>query len=262
VDDDRVRDGLTIGQAAAFADVTVKTIRHYHQHGLIDEPRRDSSGYRRYGSADLLRLVQVRTLAAAGVPLAEIGSLLGADPDRFAAALIDVERQLDNRIDELIGRRETLRKLAAGDRVLLPERAYALLDRAASLGFTEDDLHMAREGFVLVRALMPEGFEDYLGQIERTFDDPRYVSLILRCWHASEWEPHDPRIDELATELADHLVNGPTQLPTLSGLQERADGSLRYGLLSHFGEDRKPTWARLTALIEEKLRSRGVDIAV
>jgi DNA-binding transcriptional MerR regulator len=59
--------GITIGQAAAFAGVTVKTVRHYHQHGLIDEPRRDNSGYRRYGSADLLRLVQIRTLAAAGL---------------------------------------------------------------------------------------------------------------------------------------------------------------------------------------------------
>ncbi|HEX4226607.1 MAG TPA: MerR family transcriptional regulator, partial [Pseudonocardiaceae bacterium] len=53
-------EGITIGQAAAFAGVTIKTIRHYHVHGLVQEPERDSSGYRRYGSTDLLRLVQVR----------------------------------------------------------------------------------------------------------------------------------------------------------------------------------------------------------
>ncbi|MEV1169149.1 MerR family DNA-binding transcriptional regulator [Nonomuraea sp. NPDC049784] len=35
----------------------MKTVRHYHRHGLIDGPDRDRSGYRRYGSADLLRLV-------------------------------------------------------------------------------------------------------------------------------------------------------------------------------------------------------------
>ncbi|MFD0332517.1 MerR family transcriptional regulator [Streptomyces erythrogriseus] len=58
--------GLTIGQAAAFAGVTVKAVRHYHRLGLVDEPDRDSSGYRRYGSSDMLRLVQVRTLAGAG----------------------------------------------------------------------------------------------------------------------------------------------------------------------------------------------------
>jgi len=86
--------GVTIGQAAAFAGMTVKTVRHYHRRGLIEEPRRDTSGYRRYGSADLLRLVHIRTLAGAGVPLAEIGAILDADPDRFATALVDVERRL------------------------------------------------------------------------------------------------------------------------------------------------------------------------
>jgi hypothetical protein len=32
-----------IGQAAAFAGVTVKTVRHYHRLSLVDEPRRDTS---------------------------------------------------------------------------------------------------------------------------------------------------------------------------------------------------------------------------
>lgn len=59
-------NGLTIGQAAAFVGVTIKTVRHYHRLGLVAEPERDGSGYRRYGSADLLRLIQARTLAGAG----------------------------------------------------------------------------------------------------------------------------------------------------------------------------------------------------
>ncbi|MET8580806.1 MerR family transcriptional regulator [Streptomyces collinus] len=88
-----------------------------HHKGLIDEPARDRSAYRRYGTADLLRLVQIRTLAGAGVPLAEIDALLDADPDRFAAALAAAEESLTSRIEELIARRETLRLLAHGDRV-------------------------------------------------------------------------------------------------------------------------------------------------
>ena len=254
-------NGLTIGQAAAFADVTVKTVRVYHQHGLIDEPRRDSSGYRRYGSADLLRLIQVRTLAGAGVPLAEIGDLLDADPDRFAAALVDVERRLTDRIEELIARRDMLHRLAHGDRVLLPDRACALLDRIPDLGFTEDDVALAREGMVLVRALVPEGFDDYLCQIEHALDDPRYVSLIKRCWRAREWEPNDPRIDELAAAMADYLVADPSLLAITTGLQARADGATRYELLSHHGEEQSPASARLNALIEARLRSAGIGIA-
>src|SRR3954451_9603961 len=113
--------GLTIGQAAALAGVTIKTVRHYHKHGLLAEPRRDSSGYRRYNSEDLLRLVQVRTLAAAEVALADISDLLGAAPEGFAQALVDVGQGLTDRIDDRMERRDTLRKLAGGDRLLLPE---------------------------------------------------------------------------------------------------------------------------------------------
>ncbi|WP_060711232.1 MerR family transcriptional regulator [Pseudonocardia sp. HH130629-09] len=111
-------DGLTIGQAAAFCGVTIKTVRHYHRVGLVEEPRRDTSGYRRYTSTQLLRLVQVRTLAEAGVALAEIGDILGSDTVVSAAALSGVERRLDEQIAELIGRRERLRRLGDGDRAL------------------------------------------------------------------------------------------------------------------------------------------------
>ncbi|WP_327112414.1 MerR family transcriptional regulator [Nocardia sp. NBC_01730] len=71
-----LRGGFTIDEAGAFAGVTTATVRLYHQYGLVEEPEADSSGCRRYRSAELLRLVQVRTLAGAGIPLVEIGDLL------------------------------------------------------------------------------------------------------------------------------------------------------------------------------------------
>jgi DNA-binding transcriptional MerR regulator len=253
-------DGITIGQAAAFAGVTVKTIRHYHQHGLIGEPRRDHSGYRRYGSGDLLRLVQVRTLAAAGVPLAGIGAMLDADPGKFAAALRDVEQSLTSRIEELIARREMLRRLTGGDRVLLPDRACALLERLPALGFTAEDVTTAREALVLVRALVPESLDDYMTQIEHGLEDPRYVTLIKLNLRAGDLEPDDPRVEEIATAMADYYIAEPSLLPALTGLQARDDGAIRHELLNHHGEDHKPAWARMTALIEAKLRSAGIDI--
>ncbi|MEU6968147.1 MerR family transcriptional regulator [Kitasatospora aureofaciens] len=253
-------DGVTISQAAAFAGVTVKTIRHYHKNGLVEEPARDRSGYRRYGSAELLRLVQVRTLAGAGVPLAGIGPILDAGPEEFAAALVDVEENLTAKIDELIARRETLRQLATGDRVLLPARACALLDRMPGLGFDADDVRTAHEGLVLVRALMPEGFDEYLGQIEHGLKDPRHVAVVKLTWSAGKWDPDDPRIERFAEEVAAHFIADPSLLPTLGGLQSRQDGDTRHELLTHHGEDERPGWIRLTALIEQKLRAAGVDV--
>ncbi|NNH72860.1 MerR family transcriptional regulator [Nocardia uniformis] len=253
-------NGVTIGQAAAFVGVTVKTVRHYHKLGLVVEPERDSSGYRRYGSAELLRLVQVRTLAAAGVPLAEIGPLLDADTALFTIALADVERQLTERIEELIARRDTLYRLADGDRALLPDRAVALLERIPGLGFTADDVATYREGLVLARALVPESFDDYLTHVEHALEDTRLVALYKRVGEATAWEPDDPRIEELATAAADHFLANPALLKTVTGLQARTEAATRYTLIRQYGADQTPAATRLSVLFETKLRSAGIDI--
>ncbi|GAA0244844.1 MerR family transcriptional regulator [Saccharothrix mutabilis subsp. mutabilis] len=253
--------GVTIGKAAAFAGVTVKTVRHYHRHGLLAEPPRDSSGYRRYGSADLLRLVQVRTLAAAGVPLAEVGPLLDADAERFAAALTDVERRLTERIAQLVARRDTLRQLADGDRLLLPDRALAILDRLSDLGFSDDYVAGQREALVLAKALAPELFDIFLAQLEHRLDDPEFADLTKRGWEARSWDPDDPRIEELASALADNLLAHRELLATPTGYRPGPDAATRYGLINHHLEDGESTaWTRLNALVEAELRAAGVPI--
>ncbi|MFF9147458.1 MerR family transcriptional regulator [Streptomyces sp. NPDC014861] len=253
-----MRNGVTIGQAAAFVGVTVKTVRHYHKLGLVAEPERDSSGYRRYGSGELLRLVQVRTLAAAGVPLAEIGPMLDADAAQFGAALTDVERQLTERIDELVARRDTLHRLADGDQALLPDRACAILDRMPGLGFSPDYVAAQREALVLARALVPVGFDGFLTQLEHGLDDPEYVDLAKRGQEAEAWEPDDPRIEELAAAMADHYLANPALLGDPASLRAWTKASAQYRLINHHREDQAPISARLTALTETRLRAAGL----
>lgn len=254
-----MHNGITIGQAAAYAGVTIKTVRHYHRLGLVDEPARDSSGYRRYGSTELLRLVQARTLAGAGVPLAEVGAILDAGPAEFADALVDVEARLDTRIAELTAQRATLRRLASGDRALLPERAARHLDHLEELGATRDELATMREALVLVRALAPESLDEYIDILERSADDPAYVSLIRRSIEVAEWNVDDPRIEELADEMAEYFIAHPDRMPVLRSLRGRPDGRLRNDLLHRHGLE-TPASARLAALGAEKLRAAGVEL--
>ena len=47
---------LTISQLASYAGVTVRAVRHYHAKGLLPEPDRDHSGYRRYDAAAVVEL--------------------------------------------------------------------------------------------------------------------------------------------------------------------------------------------------------------
>ncbi|WP_286131403.1 MerR family transcriptional regulator [Microbispora sp. NRRL B-24597] len=88
---------LTISQLATYAGVTVRAIRHYHKIGLLAEPARDYSGYRSYDAAAVVRLIRIRTLADAGVPLARVEELLDAESDEFAAGLGEIDKKLRRR---------------------------------------------------------------------------------------------------------------------------------------------------------------------
>src|SRR4051794_31845504 len=119
---------LTIGQLASYAGVTVRTVRHYHAKGLLPEPERDHSGYRRYDAVAVVELVKIRTLADAGVPLARVVELLAAADDEFATAVKEIDRRLRAEIRERQRNRKQIAQLAAGDSLALPPEVVAYLD--------------------------------------------------------------------------------------------------------------------------------------
>src|ERR671919_1790671 len=110
---------LTISQLAAHVGVTVRSIRHYHQIGLLPEPERDRSGYRSYDAAAVVRLIKIRTLADAGVPLARVQELLDAGPEEFSDGVQEIDKDLRAEIRRLQGTRTRLARLAAGDHLAL-----------------------------------------------------------------------------------------------------------------------------------------------
>ncbi|MET8598600.1 MerR family transcriptional regulator [Streptomyces althioticus] len=95
----------SVGQVAAFAGVTVRTLHHYDKAGLLSPSDRSRAGYRLYGEADLVRLQQILFYRELGFPLDEIASLL-EDPQ--ANALERLQDRL-RRLNEEIAR---LRRLA------------------------------------------------------------------------------------------------------------------------------------------------------
>ncbi|MFF9851245.1 MerR family transcriptional regulator [Streptomyces litmocidini] len=94
-------DGLwSIGELAARAGVTVKTVRFYSDRGLLPEAGRSSGGHRRYGAGALDRLRFIRSLRALDLPVPEVERVLdgdGADAaleEAVAGRLRDVGSQL------------------------------------------------------------------------------------------------------------------------------------------------------------------------
>src|SRR5436309_13228607 len=111
---------LTIGQLASYAGVTIRAVRHYHHIALLQEPERDASGYRTYDAVAVVRLIRIRTLAEAGVPLARVRELRDADPQTFAAATTQIERSLHAQIRPLPEHRRQIAQLGSGDSLARP----------------------------------------------------------------------------------------------------------------------------------------------
>ncbi|WP_329407386.1 MerR family transcriptional regulator [Nocardia vinacea] len=199
-DDDR-GTVLTIGRLAATAGVTVRAVRHYHHVGLLPEPERDASGYRRYSAQAAVDLIRIRTLADAGVPLARIDALLHAQPTEFAAAIIDIDVELQRKIDQLTEYRSRIADLASGESLVLPPEVVAILNRMRSLGVSEQRVRLERDSWILLQALDPQAMPQRIRDKTAGLDDPETTRLYLACDRAVDWDPHDPRLDRLIDDL-------------------------------------------------------------
>lgn len=68
-----------VAELARLAGVTVRTLHHYDQIGLLRPSAVTEAGYRLYSPADLTKLQQIATLQWAGFSLREIADLLNAE---------------------------------------------------------------------------------------------------------------------------------------------------------------------------------------
>jgi DNA-binding transcriptional MerR regulator len=192
---------LTISQLAAYAGVTVRAVRHYHAKGLLPEPERDHSGYRRYDAAAVVELIRIRTLADAGVPLSRVKELLAADEEEFAAAVEDIDRRLRAEIRERQRHRERIAQLAAGDSLALPPEAVAYLDRLRELDLPERAIELERDAWILVAAQLPEQMPTLMALKRAQVDTPAVTAIYHDLVEAAEWEADDPRLPAFADRL-------------------------------------------------------------
>ena len=134
---------MQVKEIAELTGTTVRTIRYYHQVGLLAVPPvRD--GRRDYDVSHLARVGRVRWLADSGLPLAQIGAALSVPPDPTCgdqrdAVLTDLRATLDllgERIEGLTAQRGRLVTLVAaveGGESLspMPPRVVAFYDALA-----------------------------------------------------------------------------------------------------------------------------------
>lgn len=176
---------MRISDCADLAGTTVRTIRYYHQVGLLPVPG-TVAGRRDYGLEHLARVLRIRWLADAGLPLDAIATLLAQDDGRVpgpqvaAPGLQDLQATasaIDERIAELQAQRE---------------RVGALLDMAAS-----------GRG---LRAL-PPGIDRFYDHLARTVTDPATMDVLRREQRMAELFAQRGLVpasfDRLVTRLTD-----------------------------------------------------------
>ncbi|MFJ2952024.1 MerR family transcriptional regulator [Streptomyces sp. NPDC087226] len=213
---------VQIGDAAAFAGTTPRAVRHYHAIGLLAEPERGSDGRRRYVYDDMVRLLWIRRMADAGIPLDDIRagfegttgieqSLARLEESLVSkAAAIEAQRAAVRRLREMgspLGLlsplvSDRLRDLPPGslgradlDALLVTERVFGSLGAALQVGR------------FIVLATHPElrAEEDRLAEAEAALGDTM--------------SPDDPRVEDLAAQRCAHETALGTAIDR-SGLDE------------------------------------------
>ena len=101
---------MKIGELASRAACDVQTVRFYEREGLLEEPQREASGYRRYDERHLTRLNFIRHCRSLDIPLADVRQLLdfAAKPEQSCA---QVNELLDGHIALVKQRIQALKAL-------------------------------------------------------------------------------------------------------------------------------------------------------
>ncbi|MGW2249338.1 MerR family transcriptional regulator [Kitasatospora sp. NPDC001660] len=94
-------DGYSVGAVAKIAKVTVRTLHHYDEIGLLSPAGRTRAGYRRYVDTDLDRLQQILFYRELGFPLEEIAAILDDDSVSPSEHLRRQHQLLTDRIKHL-----------------------------------------------------------------------------------------------------------------------------------------------------------------
>jgi DNA-binding transcriptional MerR regulator len=243
---------ITIGQLAAYTGVTIKAVRHYHKRGLLAEPPRDSSGYRRYSAEHAIDLIKIKTLAEAGVPLARIKELLAADTDHFATAMVEIDHTLKNRAEELVRTRERIARLRSGDRLFVSADVGDYLDHLRELGVSQRMVQMERDGWILLQSASPNEAAIWLADKRDALGDPEFRAIYLEYDAAFDWSPDDPRLYALV-DRTQRWMAGQSGRPRREE-RSKPDPTMARLIMMSAGVS-SPAWDRLTEIGRERLAS-------
>jgi len=243
---------LSVKEVAELAGVTPRTVRYYHSIGLLAEPPRDGSGYRRYGGKEVVELVRIVRLRAVGMPLPQIAQrVASADTDdaSLAGALSALADEIDAEITRLTTTRDRLRDMASSEPFDQPVKVLThALQNQGVLG-PADHLRSGEQwAAAVLDALHPEGMPGLLAQASALFGDSTVraaLGPLRRRLRKLSARSSEEEIAALASDVA-------ALLPS-----DGVDGQVDIGLVDLLLTDRlNPTQQRFMHQLRAQLQDR------
>ncbi|MFD4639549.1 MerR family transcriptional regulator [Lentzea sp. NPDC058436] len=163
--------GWSTSQLADLAGTTLRTIRHYHDVGLLAEPERRANGYKSYGVPHLVRVLRIKRLTDLGLSLTQIADL-GEGDEHPREALRELDAELEARIKRLQVARAELA-------VILRQESPTDLPAEIAGTLANVDLSPQDRAFtvVLAQLLSPEALTSYAELLKGYTRDPVLVEF-------------------------------------------------------------------------------------
>jgi DNA-binding transcriptional MerR regulator len=155
-------------EIAGLARVSIRTLRHYHQIGLLPEPPNQNNGYRIYSVPHLIRLLRIGQLTALGFSLSQIPAFLDGRAEMSGDSLDALLEGLTRQIELLERQRRTVTALrdGKGHPDMAPEFAASLM--ALEVGREPKAVRAGREQSVLLSHLLNE---EQRAELARLYDE-------------------------------------------------------------------------------------------
>ena len=255
-------DGLTIGRVAELVGVSVRTLHHWDEIGLVSPSERTWSDYRVYQAADIERIQQVLLHRELGLSLAEVRAVLD-DPDTDVVAQLDRQRAvLSERLDRL-------------------RRMIAAVDRMKEAHMSEQKLTAQQQAEILGDGWDPAWQDEAQ---ENWGDTPEWAQSekIKARMGVDDWKRVKEENDRLEADLAAAMTAGVQPgSEEANALAERHRASIGQWFditvqkqvciarmyvqdprfTAHYDERAQGLAAWLTAIIDAHARAQGIDPA-
>ena len=239
-------EALKVGELVRRTGLTVRTLHHYDETGLLVPSARSDAGYRLYTPGDVARLQQVLSLRQLGFSLEEVRDCL----DRPGFSPLDVIGLHVARLREQIERQrklcERLEALAAHLRTAGEVSADEFLRTIEEMTMIEK--YFTPEQQTLIQKCREQAGEEALQQKQEEWAE---LIALLRAEMEKDTDPGDAKVQELAKRWVDLLNWSTGGDPEMTQSVKRLWEEQGDTLAAQFGSqyDSRPVWGYIDKAI-------------